>query len=92
MIKSITSIRSKNDVTGKTIFYRVRTDSAGFTGNIVVMIGAKHLMPDQSATITGEDSIPFSIKHTQSGKQVVTVSGDAVSNSVQLDLDKPADP
>jgi hypothetical protein len=92
MVKAIANIRSKNDTTGKTIFYRVRTDKDGFNGKIKVTVGPASL-PDQNANISGEDSVLFSAKHTQSGtKVVVTVSANSVSSSVRLNLDAPSDP
>ena len=91
MVQSIGSIRSKNDTTVKTVFFRVRTNADGFKGKVKISVGPTKL-PDQDADIAGEDSVPFSAKHTESGTLVVKISAGGISNSALLDLDAPSDP
>jgi hypothetical protein len=92
MVKSIVSIRSRNDgVVGKQISFRVVTDSAGFIGKAKVKIGAV-ISPDVDVAITGENSVRFFVDHTQTGLAVVKISADGATSTVVLDLDQQADP
>jgi hypothetical protein len=91
MVKSIANIRSTNDGATKKVFFRVRTDSTGFKGKVKIFVGPSKL-PDQDADIAGEDSVPFSATHRESGLLVVKASAGDASSSVLLDLDLPKDP